>query len=105
MAYSIFIKDEEELENRIKSKDKNLSIEIVKVILDNLDTKKRFINVLEIHLESSGLVVDITADRENFISTLQKNIDTLIFHEEYEICSQVKNAIDYLKQSAKSLDS
>lgn len=96
MAYSIFLKDEEELENRIKSKDKNISIEIVKVILDNLDTKKRFINILEIHLENSGLIVDITADRKNFAYTLEKNLDTLIFHEEYEICSQIKNAIEYL---------
>ena len=96
MAYSIFIKDEEELENRIKSKDKNLSIEIVKVILDNLDTEKRFINILEIHLENSGLIIDITADRKNFAYTLEKNLDTLIFHEEYEICSQVKNALEYL---------
>jgi len=96
MAYSIFLKDEEELESRIKSKDKNISVEIVKIILDNLDTKKRFINILEIHLENSGLIIDITADRENFVYTLEKNLDTLVFHEEYEICSQVKNAIEYL---------
>tara|TARA_R110001599_G_scaffold185127_1_gene379343 strand:+ start:590 stop:883 length:294 start_codon:yes stop_codon:yes gene_type:complete len=96
MAYSIFLKDEEELESRIKSKDKNISIEIVKVILDNLDTEKRFINILEIHLENSGLIIDITADRKNFAYTLEKNLDTLIFHEEYEICSQVKNALEYL---------
>ena len=36
MAYPIFIKDEEELIKRIKSKDKSISMEIVKVILDNL---------------------------------------------------------------------
>ena len=36
------------------------------------------------------------ADRKNFAYTLEKNLDTLIFHEEYEICSQVKNAIEYL---------
>ena len=101
MAYSIFLKDEEELENRIKSKDKNLSIEIVKIILDNLTTKKRFINILEIHLEDSGLVLDITADRKDFISTLQKNLDTLVFHEEYEICSRVKEAIEYLSNPPK----
>tara|TARA_R110000822_G_scaffold39233_4_gene107959 strand:+ start:5712 stop:6029 length:318 start_codon:yes stop_codon:yes gene_type:complete len=103
MAYSIFIKDIEDLENRIKSKDKKLSIEIANSILDNLDTKKRFINILEIHLENSGMVVDITADRKNFIHTLQKNLNTLIFHEEYEMCAKVKTAIEYLKQHAEDL--
>tara|TARA_R110001592_G_scaffold26674_10_gene99607 strand:+ start:2717 stop:3025 length:309 start_codon:yes stop_codon:yes gene_type:complete len=101
MTYSIKVKDEDEFENIINSKDKRLSTEIVSIILNNLDTKKRFINVLEIHLESSGIVLNITADRENFIPTLKKNIDTLIFHEEYEICARVKEAIEYLSNPPK----
>ena len=101
MTYSIKVKDEDEFENIINSKDKRLSTEIVSIILNNLDTKKRFINVLEIHLESSGIVLNITADRESFIPTLKKNIDTLIFHVEYEICARVKEAIEYLSNPPK----
>lgn len=102
MAYSITIKNEDEFTNLVKSKDKKLSMEVVQTILDNLDTKKRFINILEIHLENSGVTLDITADREHFTDTLLKNLDTLIFHEEYEMCSKIKEAIKYLSTSTEN---
>lgn len=105
MAYLLKIKDAEELEQKIESKDKELSLEIVRVILDNLKTTKRFINILEIHIESSGTVIDLTADRNNFIPTLEKNLNVLVFHEEYEICAQIKDALIYLNHHEKDLAS
>ncbi len=92
----IVVKNEEEFEQRLKGGDKDISIKVVKTILNNLDTEKRFIHVLEIHLEETGLVVDITADRNDFYSTLEKNMDTLIHHEEYELCAQIQEALKKL---------
>ena len=76
----------------------NFLIEIVKIILDNLSTKKRFIPVLEIYLERSDVIVDLTVDRKDFIDTLEKNLKTLVTWEEYEWCSKIKKAIDKLNK-------
>mgnify|MGYP003139531252 FL=1 len=98
MAYSIVCKDEDDFQKLIESKDKKLSIEIVKIVLKNLNTKKRFIPVLEIYLETSDIIVDLTVDRKDFVDTLEKNLKTLITWEEYEWCSKIKKGIDKLNK-------
>ncbi len=92
----IRVKNEEEFEQRLKAKDRDISVKVVETVLNNLDTKKRFIHILEIHLEETGLIVDITADRNDFYATLEKNMSTLLFHEEYELCAQVREALKQL---------
>ena len=98
MAISIRVKDEEEFEERIKNKDLMLAKEIVNVILKNLNSKKRFHHIFEIYIENRDTILDLTIDKNDFITTLEKNLKTLIFHEEYEICSDIKKAIDKLKK-------
>jgi hypothetical protein len=104
MAYSIACKDEDDFQKLIESKDKKLAIEIVKIVLENLNTKKRFIPVLEIYLETSDIIVDLTVDRKDFVDTLEKNLKTLITWEEYEWCSKIKKGIDKLnKKNGKKI--
>jgi len=98
MAYSITVKDEDDFQKLIESKDKKLAIEIVKIVLKNLNTKKRFIPVLEIYLETTDVMVDLTVDRNDFVDTLEKNLKTLITWEEYEWCSKIKSGIDKLNK-------
>jgi hypothetical protein len=104
MAYSIVCKDEDDFQKLIESKDKNLSIEIVKIILNNLSTKKRFIPVLEVYLETSDVIVDLTVDRKDFIDTLEKNLKTLLSWEEYEWCSKIKKGIDKLNKKNEKIN-
>jgi hypothetical protein len=98
MAYSITVKDEDDFQKLIESKDKTLAIEIVKIVLKNLNTKKRFIPVLEIYLETTDVMVDLTVDRNDFVDTLEKNLKTLLDWEEYEWCSKIKKGIDKLNK-------
>lgn len=97
MAYKIEVETYQEFEDLIYNKDLNISKAIVDKILNNLKTKKRFIPVLEINISDENKIMDLTVDREDFIDTLEKNLEIHIFHEEYEKCVAIKNAIDSLK--------
>lgn len=98
MATRIKVKNAEEFEQMIKDKNLNISKGIVDGILQNLVGKKKHIHVLEIYLKDEDSIVDITCHREDFIETLEQNLETFIYHEEYEACSGIKKAIDYLKK-------
>ena len=66
-------------------------------VLDNLNTKKRFVHVLEIMIEDEDKIMDLTVDRNDFIDTLEKNLEIHVYHEEYERCVEIQNAIQKLK--------
>jgi len=97
MAYSVNVKNYQEFEDLIYGKDFNISKSIVDIILNNMDTKKRFIHVLEIMVEDEDKIVDLTVDRKDFIDTLEKNLEIHVYHEEYERCVEIQNAIQKLK--------
>mgnify|MGYP003646908507 FL=1 len=97
MATSINVKDSEEFNQLLKDRDIRISKGIVEGILKNLIGKKKNIHVLEIHLKDEDSIVDITVHREDFIMTLEENLQTFIYHEEYEVCSGIQKAINYLK--------
>lgn len=96
MPYSLTVQTRQEFEDLILSKPYILSKSIVDVILDNLNTTQRFVNVLEVFVEDEEIVLDITADRENFIDTLEINLKTIEGYEDYESCTSIKKAIEDL---------
>ena len=97
MAYTVNVKTYEDFEELIYGKDFNISKSIVDTILSNMDTKKRFIHVLEIMVEDEEKIMDLTVDRKDFIDTLEKNLEIHVYHEEYERCVEIQNAIQKLK--------
>ncbi len=98
MVSKIKVKNVEEFEKLINEKDLKISKSIVKGILENLVGKKKHIHVLEVYLQDEDSVIDITCDRNDFIATLEENLKTHSYHEDYEACAGIKKAIDYLKQ-------
>jgi len=87
----------EEFEQYLKDNDLQIAKTIIKVIEENLSTKKRFIPVFEIEVVLENDVLDITLDRKNFITTLETNLLILERHEQYENCSNILNLINQLK--------
>ncbi len=97
MAHSVNVKTYDDFENLIYAKDLDISKAIVNKILSNLNTKKRFTHVLEVMIEDEDKIIDLTVDKRDFIDTLEKNLEIHVYHEEYEICTEIKNAIKKLK--------
>ena len=99
MAESITIKSREDLNELLAGRDIKISKAVVKGVLDNLNSKKRFVHVLEIYLVEEDYVLDLTVEREDFVDTLEKNMEIHEENELYEECAQILKALNSLKSN------
>jgi DNA-directed RNA polymerase len=98
MVKRIKVKSVEEFEDMLQEQDLKISKAIIEVALKNLKGKKRFIPVLEIHVEEDESIFDITLDRQDMVSTLQQNLEIHERNEDYEGCARIAKAIQELKK-------
>ena len=98
MVKRIKVKDVEEFEEMLHEQDLKISKAIVEVALKNLKGDKRFIPVMEIHVEEDESIFDITLDRQDMLSTLQQNLEIHERNEDYEGCARIANAIKELNK-------
>jgi len=98
MVKRIKVKSVEEFEEMLQEQDLKISKAIVEVALKNLKNKKRFIPVMEIHVEEDESIFDITLDRQNLVSTLQQNLEIHERNEDYEGCARIANALKELQK-------
>jgi DNA-directed RNA polymerase len=98
MVKRIKVKSVEEFEDMLQEQDLKISKAIIEVALKNLKGDKRFIPVLEVHVEEDESIFDITLDRQNMVSTLQQNLEIHERNEDYEGCARISKAIQELKK-------
>ena len=98
MVKRIKVKNVEEFEEMLQEQDLKISKAIVEVALKNLKGKKRFIPVMEIHVEEDESIFDITLDRQDIVSTLQQNLEIHERNEDYEGCARISNALKELQK-------
>jgi len=98
MVKRIKVKNVEEFEDMLQEQDLKISKAIIEVALKNLKGDKRFIPVLEVHVEEDESIFDITLDRQNMVSTLQQNLEIHERNEDYEGCARISKAIQELKK-------
>ena len=97
MVKRIKVKTQEEFEEMLQEQDLKISRAIIDIALKNLNAKKRFIPVLEIHIEEDDNIFDITLDRNDMLSTLEQNLEIHERNEDYEGCARIANAIKEIK--------
>jgi len=98
MVKRIKVKNVEEFEDMLQEQDLKISKAIIEVALKNLKGKKRFIPILEVHVEEDESIFDITLDRQNMLSTLRQNLEIHERNEDYEGCARIAKAIQELKK-------
>jgi hypothetical protein len=77
MAEEISVFDSDEFEQLVASRDLRISKALVETILKNLNGRKRHIHALSVLVEQEQTMYDITIDRQEFITTLEQNIQKL----------------------------
>jgi len=92
------VKSEADFIDKVKQRDAKLATIICNAILANLDTTKRNVYIISIEMEEEEEFYDLTCNPEEFIVTLEKNLEILVENEVYELCQEVVNAIKYLKK-------
>ncbi len=98
MVKRIKVKSVEEFEEMLQEQDLKISKAIIEVALKNLKGDKRFIPVLEIHVEEDESIFDITLDRRDMVSTLRQNLEIHERNEDYEGCARIAKAIQELEK-------
>ena len=98
MVKRIKVKSVEEFEDMMQKQDLKISKAIVEVALKNLKSEKRFIPILEVHVEEDESIFDITLDRQNLLGTLQQNLEIHERNEDYEGCARIAKAIQELEK-------
>ena len=102
MAEEITVKNNEEFEEIIANHDIRVARALVETILENLKGRKRHIHALSVMVLNEATIYDITIDRKEFISTLEKNLPIYEKNELYEKCQEIVEAIKYLNKREKS---
>lgn len=87
----------EELNSIFSDGKKELNDLIVDIALKNLKTKRKEIPVVSIYTKDEDMTYDILIDRLDMVETLEQNLDTMEEYEDYERCSKIIKALDYLK--------
>ena len=95
----VTVKNSEELASLMDEGSYEISKSMVSNIIENLNTKKKRIHVISIYCEEDNSVYDLTLERNNFLDTLEKNLETFERHEDYEGCAEIQKAISQLKSS------
>jgi hypothetical protein len=92
------LKNMKELEDMLYVRNLDLSRVVVDTIIENIDKKRGQIHIANIEVQKDDLILELTVQAKEFISTLEKNLETFESHEEYETCAKIIKNIDYLKQ-------
>tara|TARA_R110000772_G_scaffold219714_1_gene330251 strand:- start:184 stop:489 length:306 start_codon:yes stop_codon:yes gene_type:complete len=101
MALELTVNNSDEFEDLINSHDLDISKELINTILKNLKGRKRHLPVLNVAVLEEGRVYDITIDRKDFVSTLNKHLPILEKEELYEMCAEIVKALKYLDNKKK----
>ena len=88
---------EDEIQDIFIYGKKELNDLIVDTALDNLHTEIENIPVVSIFTKDTDTLYDIMIERPDMVETLEQNLTTMEEYEDYERCSKIIKAIDYLK--------
>jgi hypothetical protein len=98
------VKSEADFIQKVKDGDVKLASMICNAILTNLDSTKKYVYIVSVEMEEEEEFYDLTCNPEEFIVTLEKNLQVLVDNELYESCQEVVEAIKYLKQKQNSYE-
>jgi len=102
MAEEITVKNNDEFEEIIANQDIRVARALVETILKNLKGRKRHLHALSVMVLNEATIYDITIDRKEFITTLEKNLPIYEKNELYEKCAEIVEAIKYIKKREKA---
>jgi hypothetical protein len=98
MAEEMIIENFNEFEDLVSNKDLNLSNIVIDSILNNLENEVEKIHTLDLVIKDEGIVYSLEVLRENFIDTLEKNLKIQEYHDQFERCIEIQQAVTKLKK-------
>ena len=75
-----------------------LSIQIVETILKNIDADNEEFQIAKITFDESDNIFEIYVEPRDYVITLEQNLWVFEDLEDYEMCSRIRDAIEYLEE-------
>ena len=100
----ITAKSIEDFTQRVKHGDLELARTIIRTVLKNLKAKDTSFIIAQVEFEDGEDNCELSCHSDEFILTLEKNLEILVEAEAYEECTKVAAAIKYLKNNNQSYD-
>lgn len=98
MAVEFRLNTSEEFQDMVEQKDFSIAKAVVDTLLANLNTRKQHIHVITVVCLEENAEYNITLERKYFTDTLQENLKYYVENEQYEDCTRIVEAINYLKE-------
>jgi protein-arginine kinase activator protein McsA len=98
MAIEFTLNNSEEFQEMVERKDFSIAKAVVETLLNNLNTRKQHIHVITVICLEENAEYSITLERKHFADTLQENLKYYVENEQYEDCTKIVDAINYLKE-------
>jgi hypothetical protein len=99
MVKTYYINSYDDWEVFLQEHDLEISKLIIDSALDNLDSGKRYIHVIDVDVEEDDAILEITLDTHELVDTLKLNLKILEHYEEYEYCMRIKQTINKLESN------
>jgi hypothetical protein len=98
------MKDEKEFFSRMKDRDPEIILKMVKCVLSASKRKRPFINIFDITFkDSTSMSFSITKDE--YKNCLKNCLQDMINIEEYELCSEISKIINKKPRKKKIKES
>ena len=93
----IVLKEDENLEDIMMHNKRGITIHLAKFLVWALENNMDSFSFAQVIVEGEEHEFFLGCKREDYLEALRKQLKNLIEYEEYELCSKVREWIDYLK--------
>lgn len=92
-CHTIYMKDEREFFLRMKERDPEIILKMVKCVLSAYKRKVNKLNIFEVVFKDTSYMV-FAMERKEFKNFLNNCLNDMINIEEYEICAEIKKVVN-----------
>jgi lipid II:glycine glycyltransferase (peptidoglycan interpeptide bridge formation enzyme) len=100
-CHTLFLTNQSEFFNKLKSREPDLVIKMVKCVLNAIKRKRDKVDIFDITFKDTSELI-FTLEKSQYHDLLKNCLNDLIAIEEYEICAEIKKQLDKAPKKQKS---
>jgi len=99
-CHTLFLTSQSEFFNKLKSRESDLVIKMVKCVLNAIKRKRDKVDIFDITFKDTSELV-FSLEKNQYHDLLKNCLNDLITIEEYEICAEIKKQLDKAPKKQK----
>jgi lipid II:glycine glycyltransferase (peptidoglycan interpeptide bridge formation enzyme) len=99
-CHTLFLTSQSEFFNKLKSREPDLVIKMVKCVLNAIKRKRDKVDIFDITFKDTSELV-FSLEKNQYHDLLKNYLNDLIAIEEYEICAEIKKQLDKAPKKQK----